>query len=289
MSVKSRTRIFATIAVPIVVLLSGCAAQQVEKGLQAMVGQPVQTAFNILGYPESKQSFGNDEVYVWTHQRSGGMLLPQVATTSQTYGAQTMYGNVGRTPVYGNISPQTVTSTTLYNQYVPMQGEFTIKIAADSKTGVIKNWQTSGNQMGAQAYAGALGAYGDSHGTQAQAQQPNHPFVQELGSKKIDKGTLQRAAAGRVIGVDDIKNMLRNGVPNDTIVAYLKATKTPYRLTAGQLNSLRSAGANQTLVVYLEKANSLHGSGRGSELSHPYYSDPYYSGPAPFRFVYPEA
>jgi hypothetical protein len=269
--------------------VGACATQSVSNGLNAMLGQPVQTAFSVLGYPDGKQTFGGDDVYVWDHSRTGGMLLPQASTTYQTYGGTSVYGTVGTTPVYGTMSPQTVTSTTLYNQYVPMHGEFTIKIAADSKTGTIKNWQTSGNEMGAQAFAGVLAAYSKSRSTSASQQVSGHPFVQEVGAKKIDKGTLQRVAAGRVVGVEDMKNMLRGGVPNEKIVAYLKATKTPYMLNEIQLKSLRSAGANRTLITYLEKANAMHGTGRGSELSHPYYSDPYYSGAAPFRFSYPEA
>ena len=268
-------------------LVAGCASQQVEKGLQAMVGQPIQAAFGILGYPEGKQSFGNDDVYIWSHERTGGMLMPQVATTYQTYGSQSLYGTVGRTPVYANVSPQTVTSSTLYNQYVPMNAQFRIKLGADAKSGIIKNWQWEGNEMGAQAFAGALGAYAKSRNTPATFQATDNPFVQNLRAKKLNKETLARVAAGRVIGVQDIHNLLRSGLPNEEIIAYLKATKTPYSLNATQLSALRRSGADGNLIAYLEKANGMHSSGRGNELMHPYYNEPQYSGPPPFRFVWP--
>lgn len=156
---RNRRRNLTLLAATTILLVTGCASQQVEKGLQAMVGQPIQAAFGILGYPEGKQSFGNDDVYIWSHERTGGMLMPQVATTYQTYGSQSLYGTVGRTPVYANVSPQTVTSSTLYNQYVPMNAQFRIKLGADARSGIIKTWQWDGNELGAQFFAPVLGQY----------------------------------------------------------------------------------------------------------------------------------
>lgn len=73
---------------------SGCATfGQMQRGLNALRGQDVQTAFDILGYPSGKQEFGSDTVYSWQVDSSGAILLPQTSTIS---------GSVGMTPVYGS-------------------------------------------------------------------------------------------------------------------------------------------------------------------------------------------
>jgi hypothetical protein len=125
------------IAVVVLMLLVGCAFNDMERGLEAMQGRPIQTAFSVLGYPDAKQEYAGDTVYVWTTNRAGALFLPQTSTT---------YGNVGGTPVYGQTS---------YNQLVPVTYECTIKIVTDSG-GTIKYWEYGGNQGGCQTYSKRL-------------------------------------------------------------------------------------------------------------------------------------
>lgn len=139
--------------------LNGCATRSVDKGLNALMWQNVSTAFNVLGYPDGKQEFGEKDVYVWTRVHSRGMVLPQVATTYQNIGPASVSGNIGTTPVYGTVGPQTVATTSITSQYVPMTSEFLIKLVAERKTGAITNYEWSGNQMGAQEFASRLHNY----------------------------------------------------------------------------------------------------------------------------------
>lgn len=136
--------------------LSGCATfGQLEQGLKYMMGEDISVAFNTLGYPTSKQEFGQDTVYYWSISNSGTLLLPQTATT---------YGTVGTTPVYG---------TTTYNQAVPVNYNCLIKLIANS-AGTLKSWEYSGNIGGCKHYINRVDAYYKSKTENAQApsQQP---------------------------------------------------------------------------------------------------------------------
>lgn len=120
-------------------------------------------------------------------------------------------------------------------------------------------------------------------------------YLKVLKAKQVDPVTYARIATGRVLGFGDIKNLVSKGIPGNMIVPYLKATRTPYKFTAKQINALVSAGADDVLVNYLGKAAGIYmedegdipSSGKWS--SHPYFADPDYSGPAPFDFAYPDA
>ena len=132
-------KIIALLALAI--LVSGCATfGQMEKGLNALQGSNVQTAFDVLGYPSSKQEFGKDTVYYWKVANSGTMLLPETSTTT---------GYVGMTPVYG---------TTTYNQAVPVSYNCLIKIITDDR-GTIKTWEYNGNYGGCGCYIDRLNKY----------------------------------------------------------------------------------------------------------------------------------
>lgn len=121
--------------------LSGCATfGNMEEGLNALMGKPDKEAFSVLGYPNSKQEFGGDVVYVWGRSSSGTMYLPQTTTTT---------GYVGNTPVYG---------TTTYNQPVAYNHNCTIKLAV-GPDGLLKHWEYDGNIGGCTSYIKKLKAY----------------------------------------------------------------------------------------------------------------------------------
>ena len=116
------------------ILILGCTTfGHLKQGLDFMMGEDVSVAFNVLGYPTSKQEFGQDTVYYWSRSGSGILFLPQTSTT---------YGAVGTTPVYG---------TTTYNQAVPVNYSCLIKLVADP-SGSLKSWEYDGNKRGCKSY-----------------------------------------------------------------------------------------------------------------------------------------
>ena len=137
-------------------LLSGCVFGMMEKGLGALVGKDVKTAFNVLGYPSGKQEFGSETVYFWSVSRSGTYSMPQTSTTS---------GMVGTTPVYG---------TTTYYQQVPYNYTCLVKIIT-AKSGQIISWEYEGNLAGCSAYAGRLNDFYNEN-SQVVRDQPEPEF-----------------------------------------------------------------------------------------------------------------
>lgn len=121
--------------------LAGCATfGQLEKGLNGLVGRSEREAFNALGYPNAKQEFGGDVVYVWGRSNSGTIFIPQ--TTSTT-------GYVGNRPVY---------ATTTYNQPVAVNHNCTVKVITGAN-GIVKTWDYEGNLGGCRPYIQRLNAY----------------------------------------------------------------------------------------------------------------------------------
>ena len=124
----------------IVCLLSSCASTRVTDGLNALMGYPIETAFNIMGYPDAQIDVGSEKVYIW-----------KTSSSSTYYTTQTSYnsGHVGNN-AYSGTSTYTVPNT--------INSHAEIKIIADS-TGRIINWDWYGNEYGLERYAGRLGKF----------------------------------------------------------------------------------------------------------------------------------
>jgi len=117
--------------------LGGCVSQNMNEGLQSLVGQDIHAAVARLGYPSGQREILGDTIYVWGSSQNSVMPL---STTNYTS------GSVGGVPVYG-----TTTSTNL----VPVNYNCNIQLAVNSQ-GRIKSYQWSGNMGGCAHYANAL-------------------------------------------------------------------------------------------------------------------------------------
>ena len=132
--------------------------------------------------------------------------------------------------------------------------------------------------------------------TSGRPQLESPPYLEVLERKGLDAGTYARVSKGRVLGYGDILALVRAGVPGSMIVPYLKATKTPYDFSTGQINRLVTAGGDDQLINYLGKAKGIYLEDSGNVPSttaggmhaHPYWSDPAYMDAAPFDFGYPD-
>ncbi len=109
--------------------LSGCVGTHVDEGLQALKGEPINSAFQVLGYPSSRMSMGSDTLYSWSMSGAGMDFVPQQAMST---------GLVGFTPV---------TITTNYTQIIPSSYSASIMILS-SQMGIVKGCSWSG-QIGA--------------------------------------------------------------------------------------------------------------------------------------------
>lgn len=115
--------------------------------------------------------------------------------------------------------------------------------------------------------------------------------------------TVQRIRNARVLTFADVLELVKKGVPDDKIVAYLRATRAPYAYTTAQVNALVDAGAGSTLVNYVDRKagdflidaqnepqqqDLLANAKLQKELwNDPYFVDEDYWGPPPFGFAWP--
>ncbi|MBE7496869.1 MAG: hypothetical protein HS117_18155 [Verrucomicrobiaceae bacterium] len=124
-------------------LLPSCVFKVLDQGLADLKGKPIETAFDVLGYPSSKLELGNDTVYKWNTSFSSVMPIPQVANTT---------GLVGATP----FQMQTTSAGFIRQDHA---GE--ISIGANKK-GVIQRCSYYGTERGLHAYAECLDKYSKS-------------------------------------------------------------------------------------------------------------------------------
>ena len=119
-------------------VLFGCSTfADIQGGLSAMVGKPVSTAIEVLGYPNSRMDIGSDEVYIWKVDQTGVVYVPQTLTTT---------GQVGST----NFS-----SLSTYSQAQIHQSVCTVRVIS-GRNGLIKSWDFSGNISGCESFSGSL-------------------------------------------------------------------------------------------------------------------------------------
>jgi hypothetical protein len=125
--------------------------------------------------------------------------------------------------------------------------------------------------------------------------QSDRPQVlDKLQAMGVDQKTYAKIANHRVLGYDDIYELVRKRVPGPVVITYLRSTHAPYRLTNRQLERLTAGGASADLINYLGKstgyfeATERSQTGKSGEWkNHPYYSDPFFMGPPPFGYEWP--
>jgi hypothetical protein len=119
----------------VALVLSGCAIQPVStkltNGLQGLVGQPIDSAVAVLGYPDDKREIVNRRIYIWARQ-GNGVVMPVVVPG-------------GWFAVSG-------------------QGVCVIQLAVVRNTNTnieyISGYQWNGNNMGCRGYANQVGGRG---------------------------------------------------------------------------------------------------------------------------------
>ncbi len=63
--------------------------------------------------------------------------------------------------------------------------------------------------------------------------------------------TMRRIDNKQQLTLQDIKNMSRNGLSDNTIMNQIKATGSTYRLTSDQIVDLRKAGVSDNVINYM--------------------------------------
>jgi hypothetical protein len=128
--------------------------------------------------------------------------------------------------------------------------------------------------------------------TRFDAQAPSQTLA-ALTQKGVPATTVSRIQAGRILDFDDILALFKAGVSDKAVVTYLKSTRAPYQFTTTQLEQLSDAGAGSTLVNYLGQSIGYYEATKRNQLggskwdNNPYFTDPFFWGPAPFDYAFP--
>lgn len=63
--------------------------------------------------------------------------------------------------------------------------------------------------------------------------------------------TLERIDRGQPMTVQDVKNMSRSGLKDETIINQIKASNSVYHLTSEQIIDLKKAGVSENVIDYM--------------------------------------
>jgi hypothetical protein len=111
-----------------------------EKGLGALVGKDVKTAFDVLGNPSAKQEVGGETVYIWQLSKFESYSAPRTSPT---------YGSIGNIQALG-------TSTS--SEKVLRSDTCRVKmIAANSGQIILADYE--GNSSACSSFSERLGKY----------------------------------------------------------------------------------------------------------------------------------
>lgn len=113
--------------------LVGCVGASLQNGLDSLIGRSENIAFNVMGYPNLAQEFGDRIVYTYSTRYSYSTQMPTITRTT---------GMIGSTPIMANS----------YG-YQTQQNEAYCEIQLTSMNGVISSYNVSGNIIGCSRYS----------------------------------------------------------------------------------------------------------------------------------------
>lgn len=117
-------------------ILAGCAQQQIDKGLSAHVGQPVSTLIAKLNYPDRQTTISGQRAFIWGFDRPAEASIFTPTAPS---------GRVGR--------PATLASNAMAMS--PVDHACQIRVVVDDSYRVV-SWDSRGNEGGCAPYARRL-------------------------------------------------------------------------------------------------------------------------------------
>ena len=109
----------------------------------------------------------------------------------------------------------------------------------------------------------------------AGAQAKGTTLADEMASRKMDPALVKKAEAGKALSIQEMGVTLKAGVPEPTLLSYIKKTRAVYEVTPKGVSYLKASGASNTLVNYLLEPQTVHtGNMQNTNLYNPPTYDP---------------
>jgi hypothetical protein len=133
------------VSIALAVALTGCATWgQFDAGLHTLVGQPLSTATDVLGYPTGEREIAGLHLVQWGRSSQGFVPITMPVHS---------YGTVSGPGGFGSFS-----STSSQTSFVPVHYNCSITLRVDS-TNVVTGYNYEGNLGGCGSYIKRLNQY----------------------------------------------------------------------------------------------------------------------------------
>ncbi len=87
----------------------------------------------------------------------------------------------------------------------------------------------------------------------------NSSVISAATSRGVASSTTSKMQSAGRLDFTDLQNLVTRGVPSSTILAYLNSVEEVIHLSPGQLETLKSEGADSQLLAYLEGSQNYYG------------------------------
>jgi hypothetical protein len=134
----------------------------------------------------------------------------------------------------------------------------------------------------------ALGLAGCA--TMQTSSQVDPKILNEFTSRGVSSATVFKVREGLPLTVDQVAECVKKGVPGPGLVSYMQSTRKAYNLSQADVTKLRTAGAGDPLLNYMQRSAGYYTKGpKATSQKHPYYTDDRYNLEAPFAYAPPQA
>lgn len=100
-------------------------------------------------------------------------------------------------------------------------------------------------------------------------------LADEMASQKMDPALVKKAEDGKALSIKEMGTTLKAGVPEATLLSYIKKTRAVYEVTPKGVSYLKASGASNTFVNYLLEPHTVRtGNMQNTNLYNPPTYDP---------------
>jgi hypothetical protein len=106
-------------------------------------------------------------------------------------------------------------------------------------------------------------------------------FAESFQSYGVSAVVQEKVGRGKDLTIEDIKNLVKRNVPDESIIEYLKYSQKTYTLQVREIEQMQQNGFSEELINFIISTPTLY----SREIHPPFYpAHPhYYYGPYPYH------